>query len=597
VTVSDYAIYFVLALGVSLPAVYLVRTLARRFELVAKPRADRWHRKPTALYGGVGIFTGFVLVALWYPPADFPGDHLLLLCSGGMFALGLVDDVVRLKPYSKLVGQIVFATVFTIFGTRLHWVASPVVDHCLTIFWLVGIANAVNLLDNLDGLAGGVAAIAAAYLVYFCHASGQYAAAALAAAFCGAVVAFLFFNFNPASIFMGDCGSLFLGFFLGGLTLVSSQSEGLRRNVLAVLAVPVLLLLIPIVDTTLVTLTRKLHGRPVSQGGRDHTSHRLVALGLSERRAALVLWALAAASGGVAVAVRQLDWPAAVLLIPVFGIVLLFFLVFLGRVKVYERVAGDEEVTGRAMLPTLADFAYKRRIFEVIHDVILIVMAYYAAFLLRFDGALVQPFYGRLLASLPVVVLVQVVSFLGLGLYRGLWRYTSMSDLVTLFRAVGGAWIATIAALYLVFRLDNFSRGVLVMDGILLAFGVACSRVGFRLLRTYLGRLQGTGGARRVLIYGAGDGGELLVRELLNNYQLGLHPVGFLDDDPQKHGRMIHGVRVLGSVERLGDLRSSSRFEEIVISTDKIDSRRTAMLDRLSESQGIRTRRMRIALE
>jgi UDP-GlcNAc:undecaprenyl-phosphate/decaprenyl-phosphate GlcNAc-1-phosphate transferase len=596
-TATDYLIYFALALGVSLPAVFLVRAVARRFELVARPRADRWHRKPTALYGGVGIFTGFILVALWYPPADFPGDQLLLLCSGGMFALGLLDDFVRLKPYSKLVGQIVFATAFTIFGTRLHWVTSPVVDHCLTIFWLVGIANAVNLLDNLDGLAGGVAAIAAAYLVYFCHASGQYAAAALAAAFCGAVVAFLFFNFNPASIFMGDCGSLFLGFFLGGLTLVSSQSEGLRRNMLAVLAVPVLLLLIPIVDTTLVTLTRKLHGRPVSQGGRDHTSHRLVALGLSERRAALVLWALAAASGGVAVAVRQLDWPAAMLLVPVFGIVLLFFLVFLGRVKVYEAVAGDEQVTGRAMLPTLADFAYKRRIFEVIHDVILIVVAYHGAFLLRFDGSLVQPFYSRMLASLPVVVVVQVVSFLGLGLYRGLWRYTSMSDLVTLFRAVGGAWIATVAALYLVFRLEGFSRGVLVMDGILLAFGIAGSRVGFRLLRTYLGRLQGTGGARRVLIYGAGDGGELLVRELLNNYQLGLHPIGFLDDDPQKHGRMIHGVRVLGSVDRLNDLRSSNGFEEIVISTDKIDSRRTAILARLSETEGVRTRRMRIALE
>jgi UDP-GlcNAc:undecaprenyl-phosphate GlcNAc-1-phosphate transferase len=100
-----------------------------------------------------------------------------------------------------------------------------------------------------------------------------------------------------------------------------------------------------------------------------------------------------------------------------------------------------------------------------------------------------------------------------------------------------------------------------------------------------------------VLIYGAGDGGELLVRELLNNNQLGLHPIGFLDDDPQKHGRMIHGVRVLGSVDRLDDLRSRNGFEEIVISTDKIDSRRTAILTRLSETEGVRTRRMRIALE
>src|SRR4029077_14269577 len=125
---------------------------------------------------------------------------------------------------------------------------------------------------------------------------------------------------------MGDCGSLFLGFFLGGVALVNNQG-GLRRNVMAVLVVPVLLLMIPIVDTTLVTLSRKLNGRRVSQGGRDHTSHRLVALGLSERAAALTLWALAAASGAVAVLVRNLPWPVAAMLAPVFSMVVLFFLI------------------------------------------------------------------------------------------------------------------------------------------------------------------------------------------------------------------------------------------------------------------------------
>jgi UDP-GlcNAc:undecaprenyl-phosphate GlcNAc-1-phosphate transferase len=606
VTFRDYCIYFVIALGASMPLVYAVRTLARRFRLVALPRADRWHRKPTALYGGVGIFAALVLVTLVHPTPDFPGDHLLMLCSAGMFVLGLVDDMFGLKPYSKLVGQIVFSTAFTLFGVRLHWLESPVLDQALTILWLVGITNAVNLLDNLDGLAGGVAAIASAYLVYFCYASGQHEAAALSAIFCGAVVGFLFFNFNPASIFMGDCGSLFLGFFLGGLTLVSNQvqaSQGLRRNVLAVLAIPVLLLLIPIVDTTLVTISRKFHGRPVSQGGRDHTSHRLVALGLSERTAALVLWVLSAASGGVAVLVSQLEWPVAVLLVPVFGIVLLFFLVHLGRVKVYERVvtpvegSAPEGIANRAFLPTLTDFAYKRRVFEVLHDLLLIVLAYYAAFLMRFDGELVEPFYSRVLASLPVVILVQVSAFLALGLYRGLWRYTSMSDLTTLLRAVGGAWLATVVALYLVFRLDGFSRGVLVMNGILLCLGITGSRVGFRLLRTYLGRLQGNDSGKKVLIYGAGDGGELLVRELQNNYQLGLTPVGFLDDDPQKHGRVIHGVRVFGSIDRLRDLAHGGGVDEIVISTDKIESGRVAALGQVTESQGIRTRRMRISLD
>jgi UDP-GlcNAc:undecaprenyl-phosphate GlcNAc-1-phosphate transferase len=592
-----YASYFAMAFCAAVPSVFAVRAAARRYGLVALPRADRWHRKPTALFGGVGIFAAFALVMLCRPPEDFAGDELLLVCCAGMFVLGLVDDFVRLKPYAKLIGQIIFSTAFTLFGTRLHWLGSPVLDQALTIFWLVGIANALNLLDNLDGLAAGVTAIAAAYLVFFCHDSGQYSAAAMAAAFCGAVAGFLVFNVNPASIFMGDCGSLFLGFFLGGVTLVSNHPPGLRRNMLTVLGGPVLLLLIPIVDTTLVTIMRKLNGRRVSQGGRDHTSHRLVAIGLSERKAAFVLWGLSAISGAIAVAVRMLAWPLSVLLLPAFGLGLLVFLIFLGRVRVYQRIDNPAEVQGRALLPTLADFAYKRRIFEVLHDLVLVVMAYYGAFLLRFDGALVEPFYTQFQASMPVVVLVQVSAFLVLGLYRGLWRYTSTSDLVTLLRALSGAWLATIAALSIVFRLDGFSRGVLIMDGILLAVGVATSRLSFRVIRGYIDRLRNARESRRVLIYGAGDGGELLVRALLSDFHMGLRPVGFLDDDPQKRGRMIHGLKVLGPVEMLGEAKSAPEFDEIVISTDKISNERAALLVRLTELTGVRTRKMRIALD
>lgn len=591
----DYALRFALALGLAAPATLLVRAVARRFGFVAKPRADRWHRKPTALFGGVGIFIAFLVSYLVHRPAEVPGDALLVLCASGMFVVGLVDDLVTLKPYAKLVGQIVLSTALTFWGTRLHWLASPALDQALTIFWLVGITNAINLLDNLDGLAGGVAVIASAFLVYFCHASGQYGAALLAAAFCGAVLGFLIFNVNPASIFMGDCGSLFLGFFLGGLATVTS-AVGTRRNVLAILWMPVLLLLIPIVDTTLVTISRRMAGRPVSQGGRDHTSHRLVALGLSERAAALVLWGLSAASGLLAVLVSKLDWPVTVFLVPAFGMGVLLFLVFVGKVRVYEPVEG--EVAGRALLPTLADFAYKRRIFEVLNDLAIIVLSYYAAFLLRFDGVLYQPYYWRFLASLPLMIAVQAGMLLVLGLYRGLWRYTSMSDLGTVLRAVGGAWVASIVALVLTFRLEGFSRGVLLMDAVLLLVGIGGSRIFFRFLRIYLGRFQKQPNGRKVVIYGAGDGGELLVRELLNNRELGLTPVGFIDDDPHKHGRMIHGLKVIGALDRLSELTGpEGGVEEVVISTSKLDPERFAALSAITQNTGIRTRRMRIALE
>jgi UDP-GlcNAc:undecaprenyl-phosphate GlcNAc-1-phosphate transferase len=594
--VRGYEITFAIAFAASVALTFCVRGFARRFNLVAKPRADRWHRKPTALFGGVGIFLGFLVAYLWHRPADVHGNVLLVTCAAGMFLLGVIDDFIQLKPYAKLVGQILFSTAFTMFGLRLNWLPSLALDQALTIFWLVGITNALNLLDNLDGLAGGIATISALFLVYFCHAAGQPSAALLAAGFAGATLGFLVFNFNPATIFMGDCGSLFIGFFLGGLALVNNQS-GLRRNVLAVLAIPVLVLVIPIIDTSLVTVSRKLNGRRISQGGRDHTSHRLVALGLSERAAALTLYALAAASGGVAVLVRNLSWSLAALVVPLFVMALMFFLVFVGRVRVYEPVADEQEGRGRALLPTLADFSYKRRIFEVFNDLTIIALAYYASYLVRFDGHLLEQQAWQFAVSLPLIIVAQLAAFLVLGLYRGLWRYTSMSDVSTLLKAVAAGWIASTLTVTFRFRFDGFSRGVFAIDGVLLLLGIGGSRVAFRLLHSWMVRRSPPANARRVVIYGAGDGGELLLREMLNNHQLGLQPVGFVDDDPQKQGRVIHGVRVLGPLEKLPDVVGRERVDEVVISTTKLSSHRSVQVTELCHTTGIHCRRMRIALE
>ena len=165
---------------------------------------------------------------------------------------------------------------------RSPWTDSAIINIALTAFWLIGITNAINLLDNMDGLAAGISAIAALSLAVGFGASGQTYEILLLSIFAGALVGFLVFNFNPASIFMGDCGSMFIGFFLASSVLLN-QIGGRSRGIVSVLAVPALILFVPIFDTTFVTVLRKIWGRKASQGGRDHTSHRLVALGLSER--------------------------------------------------------------------------------------------------------------------------------------------------------------------------------------------------------------------------------------------------------------------------------------------------------------------------
>lgn len=582
------------AFGISVVATALVRFLARKYGWVAKVRTDRWHKKPTALHGGIAVYCAFIAAYLIKRPTMVPGDAILVACSSFVFLLGLYDDVFHLKPYAKLIGQIVAATALTTFGLRLPWTGLVVVDVAVTIFWLVGITNAINLLDNIDGLAGGVAIIAAGFLVFFFVSSEQYPEAHMAAALAGAALGFLIFNFNPASIFMGDSGSLFLGFFLGGVTLLNQKFRS--RNLLGILAVPVLLMLIPILDTAIVTVSRKLYGRPVSAGGRDHTSHRLVALGLSERAATLSLWALSLASGLLAVLVRNLSWSVALILIALFCLAVIFIAVYLGRVHVYEGIDDVAKAKGRATVPTLTDFAYKRRVFEVINDLAVVIIAYFGAFLLRFEGQLIEPYYTSFLHSLPGVIVIQLATFLALGLYRGVWRYTTIDDIFLFAKAVAGASAGTVVFVLLVFRFENFSRAVFVLDALLLMLLLGGSRLSFRMMRAWLVRRFRQEG-RRTLIYGAGDGGELLLREIQSNEALHLKPALFVDDDPNKQGKEIHGIRIVGPDPDIRALLTNHRIQEVIVSTGKLPEDRWSEIKTACAALGVACRRMAIVLK
>ncbi|MDQ3180056.1 MAG: undecaprenyl/decaprenyl-phosphate alpha-N-acetylglucosaminyl 1-phosphate transferase, partial [Acidobacteriota bacterium] len=292
---------FVLSIGLT----YLVRGFARKKNFVAKPKLDRWHKKPTAMLGGVAIFLTTALMYVLFVPQT--SDSLVILAGSlFLFLVGLIDDILHIKPYQKLIGQFIGVAIVVGYGLVLPWTNSEILNIGITAFWLIGITNAINLLDNMDGLAAGISAIAAFALAVGFGASGQPDELLLVAAFIGALVGFLVYNFNPASIFMGDCGSMFVGFFLASSVLLT-QVGGRSRSVVSVLAVPALILFVPIFDTTFVTLLRKIWGRKASQGGRDHTSHRLVALGLSERSAVLLLYGLALAAGVLSLMLSRLQ--------------------------------------------------------------------------------------------------------------------------------------------------------------------------------------------------------------------------------------------------------------------------------------------------
>jgi UDP-GlcNAc:undecaprenyl-phosphate GlcNAc-1-phosphate transferase len=515
--------------------------------------------------------------------------------SSFLFFVGLIDDWLHIKPYQKLIGQVIGAAAVVNYGLLLPWTRSLPANMVITIFWLIGITNAINLLDNMDGLATGIAAIASIFLTFNFIAAGQTTEAIMLSVFATALIGFLIYNSNPASIFMGDSGSMFIGFFLSSSSLIN-LAGGRSRAFLPVLAVPILVLFIPIFDTTFVTILRKLSGRAASQGGRDHTSHRLVALGLSEKRAVLLLYGLAGLSGLLAMFVRRLKPDVSIALLALFTLALTLLGVYLAGVKGY-----DEEDQVRAehenpLFAFLIDFSYKRRVFEVLLDVILIVLAYWSAYALQFGAFSDSPAWKLFLRTFPVLVVVRLGAFLVFGVYRGFWRYTSMDDLLAFAKAVAAGSVTSMLIILFKFRFQGFSRAVFLIDALVMLLLLAGSRVAFRFFRQVLPSGASANG-RRVLIYGAGDAGELLLRELLNNRELSYAPVGFMDDDATKHGKLIHGFRVFGGNGMLPKIITDQNVEQVLISTPRISQERIAEILSECDARNIELRRLSIKLE
>ena len=262
-------------LVVSLAATPAVRSLASRFNICAIPAQDRWHSRPIPLLGGIAIAIGLAAgVLITGPDRRFLP---LFLYSGLMFALGVFDDIRAVKPLPKLCGQMAVAALVLWLMPPIAVTGWALLDRLLAFVWIVGVTNAFNLLDNMDGLAAGVAAIAAVCYLTLLLAGERSGLTVAIAAFTGAVLGFLVFNFPPASVFMGDSGSLLLGGFLATAGL--SSTADVQNRLMPAALFPVLILLVPILDTAFVTFTRSFSGRSALAGGRDHTSHRLVALG------------------------------------------------------------------------------------------------------------------------------------------------------------------------------------------------------------------------------------------------------------------------------------------------------------------------------
>jgi UDP-GlcNAc:undecaprenyl-phosphate GlcNAc-1-phosphate transferase len=560
--------------------------VARRF--VSAPREDRWHKKATPYLGGVGIFAGFAVgVGAALAVGAVPGSHeqVLGILAGCaiLFVAGLLDDAFSLPPIAKIGAQlgavaVVLHTGLSVTIVSNHWLALG-----LAAVWLVGMTNAFNLLDNMDGLAATLGAIASLFFaIDAATLHPNRAVLVISLALFNACLGFLPFNLRrngAAAVFMGDSGSQVLGFALAACGIAGTLK--VAQTTVATLLLPLLILAVPILDTTLVTIVRLFEGRPIYQGGRDHTSHRLVYHGLTDRRAVILLATISAALGATSLTYSVIDDPEITLI----GVLLTFALIvqFASFLADVERNPGSVAERRPGLLRDV--IIHRGRFVEVIVDGVLVTASLYGAYVLRLGSHGTPSQHAYFIAALPVVLFARYLAFIPFGLYRGVWRYVDARDAGRVAAAVIVSEFLAFGFLAATRARGDFPRAIFVIDALLCTLLVGASRFWERAAYRAVTTWRSTGPRRRVLVVGAGRSGRSFVRELRETP--GEQVVGFVDDDPRLWRRRLLGVPVLGTADEMQRIVAEAHPDVVFVAIPSAPSDRLELVRSACEEAGI----------
>ena len=576
----------------------VARQLALRVGAIDAPGPRKVHRTPVPRLGGLAVLAALALVLGAMSVVSIPGMQAFPKDLGAGLGLGVLpilavslwDDIKPIRALPKFAAQFAGAGIAVAFGIRLGaevhlfgqtislgYLAVPI-----SILWMVGVSNAFNIVDGLDGLSAGLALISSASLGAIALVAGRYSLASVSFVLTGALIGFLPYNIYPAKIFLGDSGAASIGFFLACLALGggSTLSAGMA------LLVPLVVLGLPVAETLVSMLRRIFHKAGVFEGDGDHFHHKLLAMGLNQRRVVTILYAVGMVMAGVGIASMFLTFRHA-------GMLLATILAasFIGVARLgYDEFA----IIRRGVVLKFYDApVLKRALFPVFFDLGLVALAIYGAVVLKYDDWNVRahrPLAIQLLMLLPAVTLAV---FQGFRLYRGTWRHASVEDLMRSSAAVATAC----AAGFLLFEFFPAEDGTLtffLIYSVLLFLLVNGSRSSFRVLNQ--GKWRENRQGEPVVIYGAGMGGTLALREILSNGALGIHPIGFLDDDEGLAGRFVNGYPVLGSLEALDDVIEKTGVKGVVVASARISQDRTCRARKICDRRGIWMRRLGINL-
>lgn len=457
--------------------------LARREGWLFYPRQERWHSTPVAKFGGVPFLLCLGVFGLITPPDGSLRSVALLTAAMGL--IGFCDDVWTLRPRVKFAAQIVIACVAVYFGVVYPLTYHPLANYLFTVFWLVALTNAFNLLDNMDGLSAGVGVIVIANLAIVLQPSQP--TLHMMAVMAGALLGFLIFNFNPAKIFMGDTGSLAIGFFLGCASTLGARN---LSSTVSVVLIPGLMLFLPIFDMALVSITRRLYGRAISAGAKDHSSHRLVTLGLSERAAVLTLYAISIASGVVAYLCKNVWTSAGPGLLLLFLVIAGLFWLYLAKVKLPDDWLSRTTVFTFALPEFLNSLAAAAGMIFV--DAALIVFSLWLSFILRFS-TIPERTLGAFFLSAALALIIKIPALAVFSTYRRGWAVRSLSDVYPIIKASVISMLCLVTALTYSIRFREASRTVFLMDCVLTVVLLCFARASMRVFDDMLPRSRTAG--------------------------------------------------------------------------------------------------------
>lgn len=618
-TILQLLIAFAVPVLLSLAITPLVIRLATKIGAIDQPNERKIHSTPIPRLGGVAIYISFfltLLILFLLNPAFHFFDQLeaqkeIMLGASLLLVLllGIWDDVHSLNPRQKFIVQLLAFNIVYFAGFRVSSITSPfgegiielgIFDYPITLLWIVGVTNAFNLIDGLDGLASGVAMIASLTIFSISLIKGDMNMAIMILILAGAVLGFLRYNFNPARIFLGDSGSLFLGFSLAVLSMQSST----KGSAAVAIIVPVLALGFPIMDTLLSMARRFLRSLLPSQGksvtflrkldqiflpDRGHIHHQLIARGLSHRSVVLVLYFVSCAFGIGAFFVTISNNLVASLILVAVGVA-----TYVGiRQLRYKEMA---VLRNGVLLPLYEWPLMNHRLFQGFLDLVFIVVSFslaeYLGSGLRFSGLFSREF----LSILGIISGISLVVLYFSGLYKGSFRHLGVGDVLTMLKAVALSVIVS----GIVLMLFPASYGTTSLTTLLLNFYfllsfVVGARISYHVLNYLFRREQN--GDKRVLIYGADVNGILTLQQLINDHTLNLSPVGFIDDTPHLEGKHLNGYPIFGGHWKLQRLISTLNIDEIVLSGDAIKPEILNRIKQLARLHRITIRKFLVHLE